>query len=169
MTLAWYFAKEDKKLRYGDGRKIVVGKSHLHRGDPVLCESGLHASVNILDALSFAPGPILYRVKLGGRMVACSDKVASTKRTYLSEMDAATLLIDFARKCALDVAHLWAAPDVVRVYLESGREDLRDAARAAARDAAWVAARDPGRAAAWDAQNTRLTEMALSAMGLEEK
>ena len=48
----------------------------------------------------------------------------------------------FARCCALDVAHLWNMPDVVREYLETGDDTKRDAARDAAEvaGAAWVAA-----------------------------
>lgn len=47
------------------------------------------------------------------------------------------LLREFARKCALQVVHLWNAPEVVREYLETGREGLRLPARAAAKAAAW--------------------------------
>ena len=147
MTLAWYFARDDRKLRFEDGRKIVVGKSHLYRGEPELCKRGLHASVRILNALKYAPGPILYRVKLGGTVHVGSNKIAATKRTYLAEIDATEMLRGFARKCALDVIHLWTAPAVVRDYLESGREDIRDAAEDAAWDAAWADADDAARAA----------------------
>jgi len=92
---------------------------------------------------------------------------------------------------ALDVAHLWATPPLVRQYLETQDENIRDAARdaaGAAGDAAWAAARDAARAAAraaagdagdaaWDAagdiraaagvaaeakQNRRLTRMLLA-------
>ena len=74
-------------------------------------------------------------------------------------------LREFARWCALQVIHLWDAPDVVREYLETGDETLRvvawDAARAsrdvadavwnATRAAACAASRDASRAAAQDA------------------
>jgi hypothetical protein len=62
---------------------------------------------------------------------------------------------------ALTVAHLWDMPDIVRQYLTTQDEKIRDAARAAAWaaraaawDAAWAAAwaaRDAAWAAAWDA------------------
>ena len=42
----------------------------------------------------------------------------------------------FACDCALDVIHLWDAPPIVKKYLETGDEKLRDAAW----DAAWGAA-----------------------------
>jgi len=69
----------------------------------------------------------------------------------------------FARWCALQVTHLWDCPDVVKQYLETGGEGLRDAARSAALDAAHTtaytpahiaasdAARSAARSAAWDA------------------
>jgi len=69
----------------------------------------------------------------------------------------------FARWCALQVIHLWNCPDVVKQYLETGDEGLRDAARSAALDAAHTtaytpahiaasdAARSAARSAAWDA------------------
>jgi hypothetical protein len=41
--------------------------------------------------------------------------------------------ICFIRRCALDVVHLWKASDVVRRFLETGDESLRDAARDSAR------------------------------------
>jgi hypothetical protein len=55
--------------------------------------------------------------------------------------------LEFARRCALDVAHLWDAPDVVRRFLETGDESLRYAAWDAARATTWDVARD----ADWDA------------------
>ena len=65
----------------------------------------------------------------------------------------------FARLAALDVAHLWDMPAIVREYLETGDETKRAAALDAALDAAWaaaLAARNAARAAeaaeaAWDA------------------
>ena len=63
---------------------------------------------------------------------------------------------------ALDVIHLWGAPDVVVRYLKTGDESIRsaalDAARTAARTAVWAAAR----AAAWTA-STAARDTALDA------
>jgi hypothetical protein len=75
----------------------------------------------------------------------------------------------------MQVIHLRDCPDVVRRYLETGDESIRDAARTAACDAAcdaawatttaartaWDAwdAKDAARAAARDAQNNKLTAM----------
>ena len=78
---AWYFSAEDRCLRYGDGRLIKPGTTHKVDCDPALCNAGLHASVNIMDALGYAPGPILWRVQLGGTIVTGGDKACATERT----------------------------------------------------------------------------------------
>ena len=172
--IGWHFSTG--KLGYGDGREIIIGKTHKVKGPLELCACGLHASERIIDALQYAPGPMVYKVKLHGEILRGYDKACATRRTYIAGMDATNILRSFARQCALDVVHLWDAPDVVVKYLKTGDATLRDAARAAAwdaaraaawdaawaaRDAAWAArdaARDAARAAR-DAQNTRLTEM----------
>ena len=62
------------------------------------------------------------------------------------DYDATEVLQSFARKCALDVVHLWKVTPVVKRYLRTGNPKLRDAAGVAARGAAWNATR----VAAWD-------------------
>ena len=160
---AWYFSSEDRKLRYGDNRIIKAGLTHKVTCKPVLCEAGLHGSKRIIDALSYAPGPVVWRVELGGDVDIGDDKISATERHYLWGYDATDVLRRFARKCALDVIHLWDAPDVVVRYLKTGDENLRAAAWDAAWAAAWAAARDAARAAAWDTarkkQSARLSKM----------
>ena len=156
---AWYFSANDKKLRFGDNRTIKAGITHKVKGEPKLCEYGLHGSQSILDALSYAPGSYVWRVELGGTMDRSNDKITATERHYLWGYDAKNVLHKFARLCALDVIHLWDAPDIVVKYLKTGDESIRASAgaaawavaRAAARDAARDAAWDAARAAAWDA------------------
>jgi hypothetical protein len=187
-VLAWYFAEENKRLRYGDNRKIVVGESHHFNGEPKLCERGLHGSVRILDALQYAPGPMVYRVELSGTMDIGDDKIAATNRKYLSGgIDISDVLREFVRKQALSVAHLWDMPEVTKKYLETGNESIRFAARSAAIAAAWDAsssaravraavmaavratALDAKNAAAWAAAgaaaNTMLEDMVTKAIG----
>lgn len=164
MTLAWHFVGD--KLR--DGRPVPPdGETLRHDGPLELCETGLHASERLIDALQFAPSATLCRVECGGKILHDTDKLVSSERTILWRIDATDLLHQFARQCALDVAHLWKMPDVVRRYLETGDKTIRDAAWAAARDAAWAAAwaaaRDVAWAAAWAAQNDRLTAMVEAA------
>ena len=74
----------------------------------------------------------------------------------------------FARQCALDVIHLWDAPQLVKKYLKTGDEKIRDAAWdaawAATRDAAWDAAMDAAMAAAWAAARAAARAAAWDAM-----
>lgn len=180
-VLAWHFV--GATLR--DGRAIPPdGEVLIHKGPLVICESGMHASERLIDALQYAPGNTLCRVRMSGKAVRQDDKLATTERTILWRIDATDVLRAFARRCALDVAHLWEMPPVVRQYLETGDESLRAAvwaaawdARAAARTVTWDAARTAARAAEWDAawaardaraavmaaQNTILTAMVYAA------
>ena len=146
---AWYFSESSKLLRYGDAREIAIGVTHEVTGDLELCKRGLHASVKPLDALKYAPGAIVWRVELSGNVLTGADKLCASHRTYIAGgVDVTDTLRLFARQCALDVAHLWDMPEVVRRYLETGDESLSAAARDAASDAAWAAASDAARAAA---------------------
>jgi len=164
---AWYFSSEDRKLRYGDNRIIKAGLTHKVTCKPVLCESGLHGSKKILDALSYAPGPIVWRVELGGDVDIGDDKISATERHYLWGYDATDVLRRFARRCALDVIHLWDAPDVVIQYLKTGNDDLMGAAYYAAYSAAYSATYSAADSAAYSAarkkQNNRLTSMVMAA------
>ena len=70
----------------------------------------------------------------------------------------------FARLAALDVAHLWDMPAIVREYLETGDDTKRAAAGAAAWGAALDAALDAAWAAALAARNAaRAAEAAEAA------
>ena len=166
-VLAWHFV--GATLR--DGRPIPAdGETLKHRGKLLPCERGLHASDRLIDALQYAPGWTLCRVRMGGTIKRETDKLVARERTILWRIDATDVLRAFACKCALDVAHLWDMPPIVRKYLETGDESIRAAARDAARAAAWDAARAAAWDAAWDAawaaardaQNTALTETVMA-------
>lgn len=163
----WHFCREDMRLGYGDGRQIKIGETITVEGDIELCRHGLHASKKLIDALQYAPGPILCKVELGGNVINGADKVVASERTVVAYADCTDVLREFARKCALDVIHLWDAPEVVESYLTTGDESLRAAARGAARvaagDAAWVAARVAARDAAWDAAWVAARDAAVGA------
>lgn len=153
-----------------DGRPVPADGEWLeHTGPLELCEAGLHASVCPLDALQYAPGNTLCLVDLGGEIIHGDDKVVASRRRIIARIDAEPLMREFARWCALQVIAHWAAPDVVRRYLETGDESVRDAAWAAAldaaRDAAWAAAWDAARDAAWAAQRARFRSMVDAAFG----
>ena len=156
---AWHFATANRRLRYGDDRLIRrnVRMWARPKGRALnLCHHGMHGSVNIIDALEYAPGPVLSWCEFGGEILSGSDKLCAEWRRPLWIIDATPILQEWARWCALQVAHLWDMPDIVREYLDTGDESKRDAAGAAARCAAWDAAWDADRAAARAAQRTRM-------------
>jgi len=179
----WWFSKK-RKLANGDGRNIEIGKTHTVTGKIVPCRHGLHLSKNIIDALRYAPGNIIYKVRGHGVIIPHDgDKFACSKRTYIAGgISIEEVLRRFARSCAMDVISMWDAPEVVIQYLKSGKEDLRDAAKDAAwyaayaaawyaakdaayaalyaakdaaKDAAWYAANAAANAAAWDAARAK--------------
>jgi hypothetical protein len=152
-----------------------------HDGPVEMCRSGLHASRRLIDALRYAPGPVVCRVECAEIVDEDKEKFVCRERTILWRVDAEDLLRDFARRCALDVIDQWDAPAVVRRYLTTGDEELRaDALNAAlwagwgpaggsaqaARAAAWAAAQGDLRLAAWGASgghhNRRLTAMVIA-------
>ena len=165
--IGYWFAASDE-LPHGDGRKVVIGETLTVEPPIIPCERGLHASIDPFDALQYAPGPILYKVRLSGEIVAHdNDKHAASERTAIARRDATEMLWAFARKMALSVLHLWDEPPIVREYLETGDESKRAAARDAAWDAAWAAASDPAwaaaRDAAWDAARDAARDAAWAA------
>jgi hypothetical protein len=151
---AFYFAANDKKLRFGDNRKIRVGTTHKVDCNPILCESGLHASKRLIDALKYSPGHWLYLVELSGEIVEGGDKVAATERKYLARFNAEKLLREFARKQALiniDKVKPYCSDSeylLILDWLTTGAEELRSASRAAAKAATWSAAESAAKAAA---------------------
>jgi len=163
---AWHFV--NKKLRDGspiprDGKRLVF------KGQPILCEQGLHASLEPFDALQYAPGNTLCLVECGGIILHQDDKLVCTERTIIARMNAEPLLIFFARQQALSVIHLYpnGTDDVVFDYLMTGDEKLRDAAGDAAGAAAWTAAGAAAgaaaRAAAWAAAGAAAGDAAWAA------
>ena len=171
---AYYFSNKEKRLRHGDGRKIRKGVTHTFQGEPRLCCQGLHGSIKPLNALRYAPGPIIWKVELSGEMDIGDDKISAQNRKYIEGIDGTELLRKFARMCALDVVDKIkpytseADYDLIVKYLKTGNEDLRSAARSAAWSAAWSAAESAAesaaRSAARDKQNTRLKRMIDNAM-----
>ena len=141
-----------------DGRPVPPDNEWLvHEGRVVMCESGLHASRHPFDALQYAPGPILCRVECEDIFTEDDDKLVCRRRRIIKRVDYTGLCWQAARRYALDVIHLWDAPDVVRRYLETGDESLRAAA--------WDAARDAARAAAQKRQRDIFAELVTAAMG----
>ena len=169
---AWHFVRANRKLAYGDGRKIVKGRTLTVDGVPRLCRWGLHASERIIDALEYAPGPIVCRVEIGGQIVRGDDKLCGTSRKVLWWLDATEVLHLFAcrvaeralkeakvtdpRCCAaIKAKRQWLAGRITDEELDAARSAAVSAAvsaaRAAAWAAAWAAAKEAAWAAAWEA------------------
>ena len=158
--IGWHFLPENGKCRWGNHRKPQVDKTVAVKLPLSLCEHGLHASKDILDALKFAPGPILCKVRLSGKILEGDDKACATRRTVLAMADITNELHLFACWCAtraLKKANVtdercWNTIKVKRAWLKGKATDgeldaARGAARGAARDVAW----DAARGVAWDA------------------
>jgi len=125
-----------------DGRPVPAdGVWLVHNGPLEMCRSGLHLSLTPFEALKYAPGSIICRVRYGGEILADIDKLVCRRRMIEARFDATDLLRSFVRTEALAVIHPWDAPNVISGYLTTGDESLRDAAwavaRAAARDSGW--------------------------------
>lgn len=127
---AYYFAKKDEKLAYGDGRDIVLGETHTVQGIPECCSYGLHASERVLDALFYASGSILYVVELSGDFDYQKDKLCATQRKYLERYDIEDILKEFVRKQALiyieKLKPLCSKSEYEEIlkFLTTGKEDL---------------------------------------------
>jgi hypothetical protein len=193
-TLAWHFVHESRRTAvYRDGIPEYTGPAvepglvQRIEGTPICCERGLHASLRAIDALAYAPGPIVCRVELDGEIAHQHDKCAAQVRRVLWVADATRALHEFALECAESVLHLVPheysiaaalAIHVKRLWLDGEADDAdlaaasaaaRDAAWAAAWDSAWYAARDAAgaaaSAAAWDAAGAAAWAAAGDAAG----
>lgn len=124
---AWHFVSNDNILR--DGRPVPALRETLTHPeqDLRLCESGLHASARLIDALTYAPGTIVCKVKCGGRIINGVDKVVCSKRTIYFKYDCQEQIRAFSRWCALQVIDLWKVPEKIEgivEYLSTGQEAL---------------------------------------------
>ena len=156
--LGWHFLREDRRLQYPPHTLVEVGQTLTVEPPLKLCTCGLHLSERAIDALNYAPGPIVCRVEGSGEILVGDDKAAATKRTVLWMVDATNTLHEFACWCAEQALlrereagrepdpRSWAAIETKRRWL---RGEATDKELAAARDAAWAAARAAARAAAW--------------------
>ena len=188
-VLAWHFLPENGMTRYNH-ITVIPGVEIVHKGKIKLCASGLHASIKLDDALSFAPGPILCRVLSSGRIEKGDDKIVSTRRTVLWMFDASRvlrlwgcwcvrntkladgrttwdLLTDIRSRNAVEVAERFAVGGATREELaaacDAACDAARGAARGAARTAACDAAGDAAGGAAWDAAGDAARDAARTA------
>ena len=142
----WHFLRQDGCLNYPPYTKVEVGQTlTLDDGEPALCERGFHASKRAIDALYYAPGPIICRVELGGVIVHDDDKMSASERTVLWMADATNALHECAclyAEEALRVAKVVDDPRCIAAIQAKRRwmrGEITDEELAAARDAAWAA------------------------------
>jgi len=149
-VLAWHFLPRDRRLAYGDGRLIRKGRRLHVEGEPILCKHGMHGSRRLIDALSYASGPVIERVEIGVdkpyKIVEGQDKLVGNWRKTLWWIDSTTILHEFACREAEDAlrdagvtdVRYWNAIRVKRLWIQgrATNEEL-NAAQAAANDAAW--------------------------------
>lgn len=157
----WHFVRCDEFgaafLAHGDGRLVRVGETLTVEGGIALCHRGLHASRVPASALRYCGYPVrLCLVELGGTVIKdeSSDKFVASERTVvamLSLEDTDLLMREFAAWCAMQVAHLWYMPDVVRRYLETHDGELRQDALVACRMPIMDVVGDAARITAFDA------------------
>ena len=164
-VLAWHFLREDSRLRYGDGRIVKVGRRMCApAGKLDVCRYGMHASENLLDALKYAPGPIVCRVELSGNIIKAGDKLVARYRKVIAMADASKELRLFTcwvasrtlKQAGITDPRAWKAIQTSRRFAH-GKATLSelsttwDAARAATWTATWTADLDDTWVRAWDA------------------
>ena len=156
MATMWHIAENNGLLGHGDKRRIVVGETLTINVPIFMCKHGLHACERLIDALAYANGTAICEVALGEDAYTEADKSVSASRACIamtSPEEGERILRNFARSCALDVAHLWDMPENVLQYLETGDESVRSAAETAAwtasKSAADAASKSASMSAAW--------------------
>ena len=153
-VLAWHFVGLDRRLRYGSEKeRLIVAPGYVYTESApiVICRSGLHASTRAYDALRYAPGLVICRVRMWGDVVEGDDKLVARNREVLWMADATSEVRLWAAWCVRQVWHLLTdqrsrtAVEVAERFArgEAPREELAAVERAAwaAERAAWAAER----------------------------
>ena len=81
--LAWHFIHSNMCAGEGQEPPWTEGETRQVEGDPKLCNWGYHGSRRIIDVLPYAPGPVICRVEIGGKISLGHDKIAGQTRTLL--------------------------------------------------------------------------------------
>ena len=172
--LGWHFVAADRLLdaHYQEEideetRRVAPGYVYTEVGGEIkCCARGLHASRLAIDALEYAPGPIVCRVALWGAVDELSDKLAARHREVLWMADATRALRLYACWCVRetpigDGRKVWdlLTDPRSRAAVETAERYARGKATSAERDAAWAAAWDAAWAAARAAQYGQFASM----------
>lgn len=161
-VIAWHFLPANLRMTGGRWKNPVRPRvAYLHRGSLKLHENGLHASRRVIDALRYAPGPVISRVSCSGLMVEGDGIFVCERRHVLRMSDIDDLLHAFALWCAERVSDhkiLEAKQDWIQGTLETtdfvekvGEYQLTPESKekavvmAALDTTSWVAARETSR------------------------
>lgn len=91
-----------------------------------LCSHGMHGSTYILDALYYAPSPIVWYVELQEPVISTMDKSVSRSRTYLTHgNDISNILRQYMIRLLQDNSVTWEVPDKINKYITSGNDAMR--------------------------------------------
>ena len=174
-VLAWHFLAADRRMAHQD-EVVEAGYVYTYDGPLKLRGAGFHASVRAVDAIQYAPGPVVCRVRCSGEIIHNKDKLVAQHREVLWMADATSVLRLIACECVRKtplgngrvVWDLLTDPrsrEVVEVAERYAHGKATDKELAAARDAASAAARDAAWDAAWagasDFQNVIATRMLM--------
>jgi len=102
--LFWHFLPNDRRMHYPPHTPVEAGATYTVTGRLVVCGNGLHASREALDALRYAPGSIVCRVRLGREIIHEDDKVCARERTVLWIAEAGPVLHELS--CLLAIRSL---------------------------------------------------------------
>ncbi len=106
-VLAWHFLPNDGRTRYSN-EQVTVGSTLKVRGPIIPCVWGLHASKRLSDAMFYAPGHLLCRVRLWGSIrwdQPESDKLVARNRKVLAMADVTEVLKDFLVETLIETGH----------------------------------------------------------------
>jgi len=119
--------------------------------------------VRLIDALRYASGPIVCRVKIEGDVIEGDDKLCGRRRTVLWMLDATQILHEFACQCVEDALALVEQPDPRSVAgIEAKRKWLDGKITDEELDSAWQSSWGAAQDAAWSARATALVAQAAA-------
>ena len=154
-TKLWKSMKAGPKSDNGNEGAWKIGEWRKHEGKLGMCQSGYHASKNIIDAMSYVNAEVIAQVEVRGKHLEQGDKqcwsemriITAWPRTKEDSVSlaiyAAELIIGIFEKRYPDDKRPRQAIDAAKRWLSEPTEENRQAA-----EAAWAAAGAAARAAA---------------------
>jgi hypothetical protein len=173
--LAWHFVAGNRMLRDGS---LLVEPGYIYsigaEESVEMCEVGMHASRRAIDALQYAPGPVVCRVRLWGDVREDADRLVARHREVLWMADATRELHQFGVWCVrhtplADGRTVWHVLSDLRsrraVTMKESwlRGEATDSDLSAARSAAMSAAESAAMSAAMSAAESAANSAANSA------